>query len=97
MLFRSSVLDDRNFSYVTPVGTVVSSSFLTYDGYLKKNEHTARIATKEDIQKILSACKNNRDKLLITLMEETGLRIGEALGIRYTEDIDFEKKRIFVR
>ncbi len=92
-----SVLDDRNFSYVTPVGTVVSASYLTYDGYLKKNEHTARVATKEDIQKILPACKNNRDKLLITLMEETGLRIGEALGIKYTEDIDFEHKRIFVR
>lgn len=92
-----SVLDDRNFSYVTPVGTAVSSSFLTYDGYLKKNEHTARIATKEDIQKILSACTCNRDKLLIMIMEETGLRIGEALGIKYTEDIDFEKKRIFVR
>lgn len=92
-----SVLDDRNFSYVTPVGTVVSASYLTYDGYLKKNEHKARITTKEDIQKILSACKTSRDKLLIMLMEETGLRIGEALGIRYTEDIDFEKRRIFVR
>ena len=92
-----SVLDDRNFSYVTTVGTTVSSSFLTYDGYLKKNEHTARVATKEDVQKILAACNNNRDKLLIMLMEETGLRIGEALGIRYTEDIDFEKRRIFVR
>ena len=92
-----SVLDDRNFSYVTPVGTTVSSSFLTYDGYLKKNEHNARIATKEDVQKILAACNNNRDKLLLMLLEETGLRIGEALGIRYTEDIDYEKKRIFVR
>ncbi len=92
-----SVLDDRNFSYVTGIGTTVNSSFLTYDGYLRKNEHTARVATKEELTKILSACTNLRDKLLILLMEETGLRIGEALGIRYTEDIDFEKKRIFVR
>lgn len=30
-------------------------------------------------------------------MEETGLRIGEALGIKYTEDIDFAGRRIFVR
>ncbi len=92
-----NVLDDRNFSYVTPVGTTVTSSFLTYDGYLKKNEHTARVATKEDVKKILDACTCNRDRLLIMLMEETGLRIGEALGIRYTEDIDFENHRIFVR
>jgi len=92
-----SVLDDRNFSYVTGVGTKVTATCLTYDGYLKKNEHKSRLATKEDISKILSACTNNRDRLLITLMEETGLRIGEALGIKYTEDIDYEKKRIFVR
>ena len=92
-----SVLDDRNFSYVTSIGTTVSTPFLTYDGYLKRNEYNSRIASKEDIQKILSVCTNNRDKLLIMLMEETGLRIGEVLGIKYTEDIDFEKKRIRVK
>ena len=92
-----SVLDDRNFSYVTGPGTSATSSRLTYDGYLRRNEHKSNIATKEDVKKILSACKTNRDKLLIVLMEETGLRIGEALGIKYTEDIDFENKRIYVR
>ena len=92
-----SVLDDRNFSYVTSVGTTSTKTCLTYDGYLKRNEPRSRIATKEEVSRILSACTNNRDKLLIMIMEETGLRIGEALGIRYTEDIDYEHKRIFVR
>ncbi len=92
-----TVLDVRNFSYVTSVGTKVTTSCLTYDGYLKKNEYKSRIASKDDIKKILSVCTNSRDKLLIMLMEETGLRIGEALGIKYTEDIDFENKRVFVR
>lgn len=92
-----SVLDDRNFSYVTAVGTAVSTTCTTYDGYLRANEHESRIATKEDIRLILSHCRNNRDRLLITIMEETGLRIGEALGIKYTEDIDFNRRRIFVR
>ncbi len=92
-----SVLDDRNFSYVTSVGTKVTTSFLTYDGYLKKNARKSKCATREQVKQILAACKNNRDKLLILLMEETGLRIGEVLGIKYTEDIDFENKRIFVR
>jgi len=91
------VLDDRNFSYVTGVGTKVYSTCNTYDGYLKKNERKSKVATKDEVKKILSQCQNNRDKLLIMLMEETGIRIGEALGIRYTEDIDFAGKRIFVR
>lgn len=92
-----NVLDDRNFSYVSPVGTNVSATYTAYDGYLRSNEHQSRVATKEDIELILFACQNNRDRLLISLMEETGLRIGEALGIKYTEDIDFNHKRIFVR
>ena len=91
------VLDDRNFSYTTSVGTTAYSSYKTFDGYLRPNKHTARTATKEQVASILAACSCSRDKLLILLMEETGLRIGEALGIRYTEDIDFQNKRIFVR
>lgn len=92
-----NVLDDRNFSYVASVGTTASATYTTYDGYLRRNDHTSRVATKEEIDLILSATKCNRDRLLILLMEETGLRIGEVLGIRYTTDIDFEHKRIFVR
>ena len=92
-----SVLDDRNYSYSSSAGTCVSAATLTYDGYLRKNEKVSRVATKEDVKKILAACSSNRDKLLIMIMEETGLRIGEALGIKYTEDIDFKQKRIFVR
>ena len=91
------VLDARSISYTTTLGTTVSSSTLSYDGYLKKNESVSRMASREDILKILSACTNNRDRLLIILMEETGLRIGEALGLKYTEDIDFAKKRVYVR
>ena len=79
------------------MGTNVSATYTAYDGYLRSNEHQSRVATKEDIELILSACKNNRDRLLISLMEETGLRIGEALGIKYTEDIDVDHKIIFVR
>lgn len=52
-----NVLDDRNFSYVSPVGTNVSATYTAYDGYLRSNEHQSRVATKEDIELILSACK----------------------------------------
>ena len=31
------------------------------------------------------------------MMAETGLRLGEILGIHYTEDIDFERRTVRVR
>ena len=39
-----------------------------------------------DIQhKILNSCKNLRDKLLITLLLETGMRIGQALQLKHCD------------
>lgn len=40
----------------------------------------------EEVKKIVEACNNLRDKFLICLLYETGIRIGEALGLRH-EDI----------
>jgi len=87
------VLDDRNFSYVMDIGTTSYSTYKTFDGYLRPNKHTARTV----LAAILNAYSCNRDRLLLLLLEETGIRIGEALGIKYTEDIDFTGRRIFVR
>ena len=42
--------------------------------------------TCEEIKQLLDACNRTRDKFLICLLSETGLRIGEALGLRH-EDI----------
>ena len=33
---------------------------------------------------------------LIAMMAETSLRLGEILGIHYTEDIDFERRTVRV-
>lgn len=46
---------------------------------------------------MISSARTKRDKLLLLLLEETGFRIGEILGIKYTTDIDFENKKVFVR
>jgi len=53
--------------------------------------------TSEEIQELINACTNDRDRLLIAMMAETGLRLGEILGIHYTEDIDFERRTVRVR
>lgn len=43
--------------------------------------------TKEEIVVLIQACVNLRDKFLLTLLYETGLRIGEALSL-WIEDVD---------
>ena len=42
--------------------------------------------TTEQIQELISGCQRIRDKFLICLLYETGMRIGEILGLRH-EDI----------
>ena len=42
--------------------------------------------TTEQVKTLINACNNRREKLLISLLYESGIRIGEALGLRH-EDI----------
>lgn len=42
--------------------------------------------TAEQIKQLVDSCKRIRDKFLICILYETGMRIGEALGLRH-EDI----------
>jgi site-specific recombinase XerD len=46
-----------------------------------------RVLTVAEMQAILDACTRLRDRLLWALLVETGIRVGEALGLRH-EDID---------
>ncbi len=91
------VLSWSNYNYASSNGGYHTFSYKSFDGYLVSDEHKSRCATEEDIKTILNACTCLRDKLLILIMEETGLRIGEALGIKYSEDIDYKNHRIHVR
>lgn len=52
-----------------------------------------RVIDSEIQKKILHACANNRDKMLILLLLETGMRIGQALQLRH-EDIESWNGRI---
>ena len=51
---------------------------------------------KEQIQILLNACNNYRDKFLITLLYETGIRIGELLSL-WLEDFDISNKFIDIK
>ena len=44
-----------------------------------------RILTSAEVQAILDGCDRLRDRLLFAVLHDTGLRIGEALGLRHED------------
>ncbi len=48
--------------------------------------------TEEDIRQLVEACKKERDRLLITLLFQTGVRISEALALTPAAIRNFEGK-----
>lgn len=54
---------------------------------LKVPKSKPKTLSKEEIRTLIRACKNLRDKFLLTLLYETGIRIGEALSL-WIEDFD---------
>lgn len=85
-------------------------SFLS-EMYLHKKEKKTRILalpvpdkevegiTREEYKRLFNACNSRRDKVLLSLLYECGLRIGEALGIHLCDlsDIDQGILRIVPR
>src|SRR5258708_3525655 len=51
---------------------------------------------KEQIETLVNACENMRDQLLLTLLYESSLRIGESLAL-WIEDVDVDGRKIHVR
>jgi integrase len=39
----------------------------------------------QEVQALLDACLRRRDRLLVSLLYETGMRIGQALGLRHAD------------
>lgn len=91
------VLSSRVVSFTSSIGLRFSVTHKHFEGYLPEDEHIGRTIEKDNILILLEACVNCRDQLLLLLLSETGFRIGELLGIRYTEDIDFDKHTIRVQ
>jgi integrase/recombinase XerD len=47
------------------------------------------------VQTLIDACHTARDKLILWLMVDTGMRIGEVLGL-HAQDIDWNKREIHI-
>jgi integrase/recombinase XerD len=54
-----------------------------------------RVVTVAEMQAILDACEHLRDRFLFALLWESGVRIGEALGLRH-EDIAAAEREITI-
>ena len=50
---------------------------------VKEPSTLPRCLTTDEVRKLINGCNNKRDKFLICLLYETGMRIGEALGLRH--------------
>lgn len=53
---------------------------------LKEPKRIPKILNQQQIKKLIDGCERIRDKFLIALLYESGMRIGQALGLRH-EDI----------
>jgi site-specific recombinase XerD len=62
---------------------------------LKASRKLPRILTADEVQTILDACGRLRDRLLFAVLYDTGMRIGEALGLRH-EDIAAAEREVTV-
>ena len=60
---------------------------------LKQEKRRPETLSDAEVQQILDACDRLRDRLLMSVLFETGCRIGQALGLRH-EDIDTDRLTI---
>ena len=65
-------------------------------GAVKVPEAQPRFLAAGQVERILKAISNDRDRVLFTLISETGLRISEALSVR-VEDLRLEAQELRVR
>jgi integrase len=74
----------------------ISKQFATRVIRLKEPKKRLKTVKKSDIETVLSVCRTPRDRFLVQLLWESGLRIGEALAL-WLEDIEPDARRIHVR
>ena len=58
---------------------------------LRPTRRLPETLTPEQIAAVLDACEHLRDRFLIALLAETGMRIGQALGLRHADVVSRER------
>ncbi|MHB1949769.1 MAG: tyrosine-type recombinase/integrase [Gammaproteobacteria bacterium] len=52
---------------------------------LKQPKHIPKTLTQDQVKQAMSACRSMRDQFLILLLYESGMRIGQALGLHHVD------------
>ncbi|MCH1770001.1 MULTISPECIES: site-specific tyrosine recombinase/integron integrase [Metallosphaera] len=99
---RSRVVDKRGRSATIRSYVIAVRRFLKWLGVnvkppVPRIRSPERVALREeDIMALLSACRRLRDKVIVSLLVDTGLRSSELLSLRRS-DVDLERMLIRVR
>lgn len=57
---------------------------------VRTTKRLPKVLGANDVQKLLDACTHLRDRLLLCLLYESGMRIGQALGLRHADIRSFD-------
>ncbi len=58
---------------------------------LRESTHLPKTLTTAEIATLLEACAHLRDRFLLALLAETGMRVGQALGLRHEDFVSREQ------
>jgi integrase/recombinase XerD len=59
---------------------------------LRQPRRLPRTLTEEQILALVQACEHLRDRFLLVLLAETGMRIGQALGLRHNDFVSHRRE-----
>jgi integrase len=94
--YSERTLEDIKISLKKFYKTYQNGKYFDSVSWLKKNNHpskekkTESIITIEELNSLLTACYNERDRSIISLLYDSGCRIGELLTLR-VKDVDFDQ------
>lgn len=82
----------KSFLHHITKGKVAKAKVLN----LKEPKKRIQTLTKTQVKLVIDSCNNLRDKFIVCLMYETGMRIGQVLGLRH-EDIRSGDNQVVIR
>jgi len=59
---------------------------------LRQERRLPRTLTDEQVLAIVEACEHLRDRFLLVLLAETGMRVGQALGLRHSDFVSHRRE-----
>ncbi|MBN2142126.1 tyrosine-type recombinase/integrase [Candidatus Woesearchaeota archaeon] len=104
-LYLAHLISDKHLSAAS-VALVRSALLFFYNQIMGKGfggiktpkiqRKNPAVLSKEEVKSLISACVNEKSRLLVQLLYSSGLRVSECLGL-YVEDLDFSEKVCNVR